>query len=220
MPQNILILGAGFGGLEFAARLSDALGDDAHVTLIDKNEGFVFGFSKFELMFGRATLPEVTHYYRDLAKPGVTFRQETITAIDPAARRVMTDRAMYRIRRTDCRAGRGVRSSRNARLRRGRARFYSVPGAIALYDVLTEFQGGALVLGVLGLPFKCPPAPCEAAMCWTTGYASRAAETRRPSRLYTPGNADSPVPRCIPGDPRTFCSAQHHLPGRPCDHPS
>ena len=88
-------LGAGFGGLEVASRLSDAFGADADVTLIDKNDGFVFGFSKFELMFGRAALPGVTHRYRDLIRPGVTFRQETIIAIDPVARRVTTDHSTH-----------------------------------------------------------------------------------------------------------------------------
>ena len=55
-----MILGAGFGGLELSSRLSVAVADEVPVTLIDKNDAFVFGFSKFDLMFGRATLPEVS----------------------------------------------------------------------------------------------------------------------------------------------------------------
>jgi len=43
MSARIVILGAGFGGLELSARLSSALADDASVTLIDRNEAFVFG---------------------------------------------------------------------------------------------------------------------------------------------------------------------------------
>ena len=68
MQTDTLILGAGFGGLELASRLSEAFGPDAGVTLIDQNEGFVFGFSKFELMLGRATLEEVTHRYAELVE--------------------------------------------------------------------------------------------------------------------------------------------------------
>ena len=52
-PPRIVILGAGFGGLELSARLSAAFGDGIEITLIDKNDAFIFGFSKFELMFGR-----------------------------------------------------------------------------------------------------------------------------------------------------------------------
>ena len=77
------MLGAGFGGLELTTMLSEALGDEVDVTLIDKNDAFVFGFSKLDVMFGRTTPDAVRLAYRDIAKPGVRFRQETITAIDP-----------------------------------------------------------------------------------------------------------------------------------------
>ena len=87
MAKQILILGAGFGGLELSSRLSAAVADEVQVTLIDKNDAFVFGFSKFDLMFGRATFSELSHYYRDLVKPSVEFRQETVLSIDPGARR-------------------------------------------------------------------------------------------------------------------------------------
>ncbi len=164
MPEEVVILGAGFGGLEVAARLSDAFGADANVTLIDKNDGFVFGFSKFELMLGRATLDDVTHRYRDLVKPGITFRQETITAIDPAAKRVTTDRDTYEADILVVALGAEYDPAATPGFVEGGHEFYSVAGAIALHDVLSHFGGGALVIGVLGQPFKCPPAPCEAAM--------------------------------------------------------
>ena len=52
------------------------------MTLIDRNEAFVFGFSKLDVMFGRTTPQAVRLAYRDIAKPGVRVLQETITAID------------------------------------------------------------------------------------------------------------------------------------------
>ena len=51
--MRIVVLGAGFGGLELTTRLSDEFGDDVDVVLIDRTESFVFGFSKLEVMFGR-----------------------------------------------------------------------------------------------------------------------------------------------------------------------
>ena len=59
MKSHVLVLGAGFGGLELATVLSEALGDDVDVTLIDKNDAFVFGYSKLDVMFGRTTLDAV-----------------------------------------------------------------------------------------------------------------------------------------------------------------
>ena len=95
MNRRVLILGAGFGGLELSTMLSEAFGDDVEVTLIDKSDAFVFGFSKLDVMFGRTTPDAVRLPYRDIAKPGVRFLQETITAIDPEARRVTTDAGVH-----------------------------------------------------------------------------------------------------------------------------
>jgi NADH dehydrogenase FAD-containing subunit len=75
--------------------LSEALGDGINVTLIDKSDAFVFGFSKLDMMFGRKASAAVRLPYRDVAKPGVRFRRETIGAIDLAARRVTTDSGTY-----------------------------------------------------------------------------------------------------------------------------
>ncbi len=52
--MRIVVLGAGFGGLELTTRLSEEFGDGHEVVLIDQGEGFVFGFSKLDVMFGRA----------------------------------------------------------------------------------------------------------------------------------------------------------------------
>src|SRR5687768_13733938 len=95
MTTDIVVLGAGFGGLELTSRLSEEAGSDVSVTLIDQAEAFVFGFAKFDLLFGWKTLEEVRAYYRDIVKPGVAFRQEIVTAIDPLARRVVTSGGTY-----------------------------------------------------------------------------------------------------------------------------
>ena len=62
-----------FGGLELASSLDSSLGDDVEVTLVDQAEGFVFGFSKLDVMFGRTgkRADHVVHRYADLAPAGV-----------------------------------------------------------------------------------------------------------------------------------------------------
>jgi len=95
MKLRVVVLGAGFGGLELSTILSEALPDRLDLTLIDKNDSFFFGYSKFDVMFGRQTPSAVRLAYRNIVKPGVEFRQETITAIDPVARRVTTQKGTY-----------------------------------------------------------------------------------------------------------------------------
>ena len=91
MKRHVLILGAGFGGLELATCLSEAASDAVDVTLLDRNDSFFFGFSKLEVMLGRQSADDVRLPYRDFAKEGVEFRRETVVGIDPVARRVETD---------------------------------------------------------------------------------------------------------------------------------
>src|SRR5262245_17453950 len=70
MKTRVVVLGAGFGGLELTTILSDAVGDEIDIVLIDKGAAFVFGFSKLDVMFGRQLPAAVRHRYRDIVKPG------------------------------------------------------------------------------------------------------------------------------------------------------
>jgi sulfide:quinone oxidoreductase len=159
--MRIVVLGAGFGGLELTARLSDEFGADTDIVLIDRADGFVFGFSKLDVMFGRTTADAVVHPYRDLVKPGVQFVQTTVRAIDPGSRRVETDAGTFDADILVVALGADLDPSATPGLVEGGYEFYTVAGAFALRDVLANFPGGRVIVGVTSTPFKCPPAPSE-----------------------------------------------------------
>jgi sulfide:quinone oxidoreductase len=162
--RRVTILGAGFGGLELSTMLSDALGDDVDVTLIDKNDSFVFGFSKLDVMFGRTSPESVRMPYAEIAKPGVRFLRETVTGIDAEARTVTTDVATREADVLVIALGADYDYDATPGLREAGNEFYSVAGAERLAAVLPEFEGGRAIVGVCGAPFKCPPAPSETAL--------------------------------------------------------
>jgi sulfide:quinone oxidoreductase len=164
MSDRVLILGAGFGGLELATILSEAFGEDANVTLIDKGEAFVFGFSKLDVMFGRASPSWVRHPYRDIVKPGVQFVQATVRSIDPVAKCVETDVGRFDGDFMVVALGADMDLAATPGLSEAGHEFYTVDGAFSARDVLAGFEGGRVVIGVLSTPFKCPPAPSEAAL--------------------------------------------------------
>src|ERR1700750_291384 len=93
--MRVVILGAGFGGLEVATSLSGAFADGVDGVLIDKAPGFVFGYSKLDVLFGRTTPEQVLHRYADIALPGVQFVQATLQGVDPVPKRVTTDAGSY-----------------------------------------------------------------------------------------------------------------------------
>ena len=170
--MRVVVLGAGFGGLELTTRLSEELGDDVDVTLIDKADGFIFGFSKLDVMFGKAQPDAVHHAYADIVKPGVRFVQTTITAIDPVAKHVETDAGAFDADVLVVALGADLHPEATPGLLEAGHEFYTVPGAFACRDVLDDFDGGRVIVAVTSTPFKCPPAP----------ERDRAARARLPRR--------------------------------------
>jgi sulfide:quinone oxidoreductase len=162
VKKRVVIIGAGFAGLELATRLSETLQDAVDVMLLDRNDSFVFGFSKLEVMLGRQTPDEVRMYYRDFMKEGVEFRQEEVIGIDPVARHVTTDAgadADFLV----VAMGADYDMDATPGLVTGGFEYYTVAGAERLRDALSGFTGGRVLISVLGQPFKCPPAPFEGA---------------------------------------------------------
>jgi sulfide:quinone oxidoreductase len=189
---RVVVLGAGFGGLEVTTRVSDELGDGADVVLIDRTEGFVFGFSKLDVMFGRTTASEVLHPYRDLVKPGVRFVQADVRSIDPVARRVETDAGAFDADVLVVALGADLDPGATPGLVEGGHEFYTEEGAFALRDVLDRFEGGRVVVGVTSTPFKCPPAPSETALLMHDHLTERGNRDRSSISLVMP--LPAPVP--------------------------
>src|SRR5690349_21246257 len=137
--MRVLVLGAGFGGLELTTRLSEEFGDRVDITLIDRTDGFVFGFSKLEVMFGRAVPEGVRHAYADIVKPGVTFVRAAVTSIDPVAKRVVTDAGEFEADVLVVALGADLDPSATPGLVECGHEFYTEEGAFALQDVLATF---------------------------------------------------------------------------------
>lgn len=164
MRTSVVVLGAGFGGLELTTILSDAFGAAIDIVLIDKSDTFVFGFSKLDVMFGRQKAAEVRHAYRDIVKPGVRFLQCTVQSIVPTARRVVTDAGTFEADFLVVALGADLDPSATPGLVEGGNEFYTIAGAFGLRDVLPRFERGLAIVGVTGKSFKCPPAPSETAL--------------------------------------------------------
>jgi sulfide:quinone oxidoreductase len=200
---RVVVLGAGFGGLELTTRLSEALGDEADVLLIDRADGFVFGFSKLDVMFGRTVAEAVHHPYADILKPGVQFVQTTVRAIDPVARRVETDAGAFDADILVIALGADLDPAATPGLVEGGHEFYTEAGAFALREVLEQFPGGRVVVGVTSTPFKCPPAPSETALLMHELLTERGLRERSEVALVMP----LPVP--IPPSPDASAALLH-----------
>jgi sulfide:quinone oxidoreductase len=192
VPIRILILGAGFGGLELSSRLAVDLPNDVEVTLIDRNDSFIFGFSKLDVMFGRKTMRDVRLSYKDITKPNVSFRQETVVSIDPERRRVVTNAGTHEADVLVVALGADLAPEATPGAVECGNEFYTPAGAERAKDVLASFAGGSVIVGVLGGFFKCPPAPYE------TAFLLHDMLTRRGVRDASSIQIVTPMPKPIP----------------------
>jgi sulfide:quinone oxidoreductase len=190
--MRIVVLGAGFGGLELTAILSETFGDDLDIVLIDQHDAFVFGFTKLDVMFGRELPAAVRHPYADIVKPGVRFVQTTVRSIDPAGRTVDTDAGPFDADVLVVALGADLDPSATPGLVEAGHEFYTVAGAFALRDVLADFGGGRVIVAVTSTPFKCPPAPSETALLMDDYLKARGVRDRSEIALVMPMGA--PIP--------------------------
>ena len=193
MSTHVVILGAGFGGLELATRLSDSASDEIRLTLIDRNDSFSFGFSKLDVLLGRKTISEVLLPYDEIEKDGVEFRRERVISIDPDTRRVATERASYDADVLVVALGADYDFAATPGFAEEGLEYYTLAGAERLRDVLTDFHSGKVLVGILGHPFKCPPAPFEGAFLLHDRFVERGIRHAVEIRVIGPQSAPVPV---------------------------
>ncbi len=190
--KTVLILGAGFAGLELATMLSNEVPDKVDVTIVDSSDAFVFGFSKLDLMFGRDDLDGVRIPYAHLDKPSVRFVQETVLTIDPEHRRVTTDATTYEPDILVVALGADLDPAATPGMVEEGSEFYTVEGADRVSHLLPAFAGGDVIVGVLGNFFKCPAAPFETAIMMHDYLEKKGLRTRSTIKVVSP--MASPIP--------------------------
>ncbi|HEX7167556.1 MAG TPA: FAD/NAD(P)-binding oxidoreductase [Acidimicrobiales bacterium] len=166
-----LVLGGGFGGLAAAHELRRLLASGDEVVLVDARDEFFMGFAKLWDLGGIRPLADGTRPLAALDGHGIRFVNATIDAIDPSARRVETSAGPFDADAIVVALGAGAAPA-HLELIEG-ASVDGMHRAFDLYDAaslpgihaaLDEIGSGRVVVAVLGIPFKCPPAPYEAAL--------------------------------------------------------
>lgn len=160
---HVVVLGGGFGGLAAANELRQKLDGDHQVTVVAADDRFFVGFAKLWDLVGVRPLAAGTGHLRSLQDRNIDFVMADIIEIDPAARRVQTSAGLLHADFVVVALGAADGLGRVASLHGSAYNLYD-PGALpAMRSRLEAIDSGTVVIPVLGSPYKCPPAPYEAA---------------------------------------------------------
>jgi sulfide:quinone oxidoreductase len=194
MNSNVLILGGGSGGLASAGRLKELLGDKVSVTVIDKQRSFVLGFSLLRVMTGEKSEQEVTVPKEKVSQKGIKFINTEVNGIDVKNGIVRTDQGEFGYDYLVIALGAELAPERVPGFESA-FHMYTLEDAKRLRDALSSFRGGSIRLVVSSTPFKCPPAPYEAAMLIDDYLRRKGLRDKSDVQIFTP----EPLPMPIAG---------------------
>ncbi len=131
--------------------------------------------------------------YSQLDKPAVRFVQETIVSIDPERRRVVTNAATYEPDILVVALGADLDPAATPGMVEEGSEFYTVEGAARVRGLLPAFEGGDVIIGVLGNFFKCPAAPFETAFMLHDFLEKRGLRATSTIKIVSPMGTPIPI---------------------------
>jgi sulfide:quinone oxidoreductase len=167
-----LILGGGFGGISAANSLRRLLPAEHGIVLIDRAADFHVGAGKTWLALGERKYDEIARPRKSLLRRGVHHIQARVLALELADRRITTDADALRFDQLVIALGADLNAAAIPGLAAAES-LYTIEGAQRLGHVLEQFSGGEVVILIPRIPFKCPPAPYEAAMLLQDAFERR-----------------------------------------------
>ena len=190
--NKVLVLGGGSGGLATAGRLKELLGNKVSVTVIDKQKTFVLGFSLLRVMTGERTEQEVTVPKEKVSQKGIKFINTEVNGIDINNGIVRTGQGEFAYDYLVIALGAELAPEKVQGFESA-FHMYTLEDAKKLRDALSSFGGGLIRLVVSSTPFKCPPAPYEAAMLIDDFLRSKGLRDKSDIQIFTPEPQPMPI---------------------------
>jgi len=164
LGKQILILGAGFGGLTVAHTLRRGLGSEHKITIVDKQPLFFMGLTKLWVLNGTRQVGEGSGNRILLAKRGIDFIEGEVTSINVVGKQVVVAKRKLTFDYLVIALGADYSPASTPGFLQYAKNLYTESGCAEIRDQLRSVTSGTITILVCGLPFKCPPAPYESSM--------------------------------------------------------
>jgi len=191
--RKVLILGGGDGGTIVANVLSrKTSAKEVQITVLDAQEKHVYQPGLLYVAFRNGNPGKLVKDERKLLNKRVEFIVDEATKVDTEKRSVYTKTGKildydYLVMATGSRL-----VPEQLQGCEGAYHFYDLESALKLREALENFNQGKIVIGVGGLPYRCPPAPAEAACQLDHLFSKRGLRDKVDIHFL------SPLPRVFP----------------------
>ena len=187
--QRVVVLGGGVGGTLVANLLVRKLRQqidrrEATVTIIDEKGEHVYQPGFMYIAMGGEKAENLLRPERSLLDRRVILNVARVTKIDEANGRVELDEGGGHVGYDQLVIATGSRivPEEIEHFDTEAHHFYSPVAALKLREALDAFSGGKIVIGIAGMPYKCPPAPLEVAFLIESELRERG--LRRQSEMH------------------------------------
>ena len=162
---HVLILGGGFGGLSSANEIRKSLSSSqVKITIVDKKNWFMVGFAKLWIMNGTRTFENSTGSLNGLTKKEIDFLNEEILEINLENKSVKTTSKNLSYDFLIIAMGAILAPQKIPGLIENGLNLYDYRESEKIHDKLINLKSGNIAISIMGMPYKCPPAPFEASL--------------------------------------------------------
>jgi sulfide:quinone oxidoreductase len=162
---HVLILGGGFGGLSTANEIRKSLSSsEVKITVVDKKNWFMVGFVKLWIIKGTRTFKNSTGSLNELTKKEIDFLNEEILQIDLENKNIKTTTKNLSYDYLIIAMGAVLAPQKIIGLVEHGMNLYDYRESEKIHNKIKELKSGTIAISIMGMPYKCPPAPFEAAL--------------------------------------------------------
>ena len=162
---HVVILGGGFGGLAAANELRNLLSaSEVKITVIDKKDWFMVGFAKLWIITGTRTFENSIGSLNELSKKEINFIKDEILTIDLQNKNVKTKLQNISYDYLIISMGAILAPQKISGLMENGFNLYDHNQLSEIHDKLECMNSGKIAISIMGMPYKCPPAPFEASL--------------------------------------------------------
>lgn len=163
--MRIVILGAGFGGLAAASILRGQLSQEQNIVVIDRKKEFMMGLVNLWILHGDRKLEDAQTPLAGLNAKGIEYLNDEVAAINAKGKSVKCKshgRMSYDY--LVIALGSELAPERVAGFVGRGYNLYDAPQVPPLREKLLSMKKGRVAVCIMGMPYKCPPAPYEASL--------------------------------------------------------